>query len=214
MEEMELKSLWQAYDKKLEKSLALNLHLVREMQTQKAKSILRSVARIKVVMLILGVLWVLFLGFLLVNSLSYQKIFFVISTGMIIIFNIIAIAVYIKHLVLLAQIDNSNSIVHTQKKLAELEASTISIVRVLFLQSPFYTTFWWAPGMVEDIRFWLISVPIAALFTGVSIWLYRNITYKNVEKRWFKTLFSGKEWTALDKARAFLKEIDEFERGV
>lgn len=214
MEEMELKSLWQAYDRKLEKSLALNLHLVREIQTQKAKSILRSVARIKVVMLILGVLWVLFLGFLLVHSLSYQKIFFVISAGMIMIFNIIAIVVYIKHLVLLGQIDNSENIVHTQKKLAELEASTISIVRILFLQSPFYATFWWTPVMVEDIRFWLISVPVAALIVWLSTWLYRNIAYKNVEKRWFKALFSGKEWTGLYKAREFLGEIDEFEKGV
>ena len=35
MEDTELKALWQAYDQKLERSLALNLHLVKELQTQK-----------------------------------------------------------------------------------------------------------------------------------------------------------------------------------
>lgn len=212
MEEMELKSLWQAYDKKLEKSLAMNRHLVREVQTQKAKSVIRSMKGIKVIMLLLGIVWVLFLGFLLYHSLTWQKVFFVISAGAIMIFNIIAIAVYIRHLVLIRQIDNSNSVVHTQKKLAELQASTIRIVGILFLQSPFYTTFWYTPAMSGDIRFWLISVPVTALFTFASIWLYRNISYKNVEKRWFRLLFSGREWTAIDKARTFLKEIDEFER--
>jgi len=213
MEEMELKSLWQAYDKKLERSLALNLHLVREMQTQKAKSVIRSMTGIKVFTLLAGVLWVLILGFLGVNSLRVERIFFVVSAGMIMVFNIVAIAVYIRHLVLMSQINNSENVVQTQKQLAELQASTIRITGILFLQAPFYTTFWYTPGMVEDIRFWLISVPVTGLFTFGAIWMYRNIGYKNAGKRWFGWLFSGKEWTAVEKAREFLREIDEFERG-
>jgi hypothetical protein len=213
MEEMELKSLWQAYDKKLERSLALNVHLVREIQTQKAKSVVRTMTGIKVFTLVMGILWVLFLGVLVAGSFTFQRIFFVISAGMIMIFNIIAIAVYIRHLVLMRQIDNSDSVVHTQKKLAELEASTIRITGILFLQTPFYTAFCLTPGMVEDIRFWLISVPVTGLFTFFAVWMYRNISYKNAEKRWFKWLFGGKEWTAVDKAKRFLGEIEEFERG-
>lgn len=213
MEEMELKSLWQAYDKKLEKSLALNLHLVRELQTQKAKSVVRSMTGIKVFTLVVGILWVLFLGVLVTGSFTFQRIFFVVSAGMVMIFNIIAIAVYIRHLVLMRQINNSDSVVHTQKKLAELEASTIRITGILFLQAPFYTTFWLSPGMVEDVRFWLICVPVTGLFTFFAVWMYRNITYRNAEKRWFKWLFGGNEWTAVDKAKRFLGEIEEFERG-
>src|SRR5690242_3082438 len=123
MEEMELKSLWQAYDKKLERSLALNLQLVREMQTQKAKSVIRSMTGIKVFTLVAGILWVLILGFLVVNSLRFERIFFVVSAGMIMMFNMVAIAVYIRHLVLMSQINNSESVVQTQKQLAELQAS-------------------------------------------------------------------------------------------
>jgi hypothetical protein len=214
MEEMELKRLWQACDQKLERSLALNLHLVRAIQTQKAKSEIRSMRGIKVFTLLAGILWVLCLGFLVVNSLSFQRIFFVVSAGMIMVFNIIAIAVYIRHLLLMSQIDNSESVVHTQKQLAALQASTLRITGILFLQAPFYTTFWWMPGMVEDVRFWLISVPVTGVFTYGAIWMYRNISYKNVGKRWFQRLFSGKEWSAVEKAREFLKEIDAFERGV
>ena len=36
MEEQDIKQLWQSYDRKLEKSLALNYRIIREMQTDKA----------------------------------------------------------------------------------------------------------------------------------------------------------------------------------
>lgn len=52
----------------------------------------------------------------------------------------------------------------TPKQLAELQASTLRITGIQFLQAPFYTTFWYASGMVEDVRFWLISVPVTGVF--------------------------------------------------
>jgi hypothetical protein len=209
---MELKSLWQAYDKKLERTLALNLHLVREIQTQKAKSAIRSMRGIKVFTLLAGILWVLVLGVLVFNSLQFERIFLVVSAGMIMVFNIVAIAAYIRHLVLMSRISNSESVVQTQKQLAMLQASTISVTRILFLQAPFYTTFWFTPAMLGNTWFWAVAVPVTALFTFGAVWMYRNITLKNAGKRWFRWLFSGKEWTPVEKARAFLREIDEFER--
>jgi len=64
------------------------------------------------------------------------------------------------------------------------------------------------------IKFWLISVPISILFTLLSIWLYRNLTLKNMGKKWVRNLVnSTPEHTSVFKAMDFLKEIEEFRKG-
>jgi hypothetical protein len=66
--------------------------------------------------------------------------------------------------------------------------------------------------MSGDWGFWLIAVPIALLFAYASIWLYRNINYRNMDKKWFRILFGSSEWTSVIKATNFINEIDEFRK--
>src|SRR5690606_4281035 len=162
MEDTELKALWQAYDQKLERSLALNLHLVKELQTQKARSALRSLAWYKVLLIVLGLVWTGILGWLLYHFFAVERIFFVVSAGMVILFNIIGIASYIRHLVLIHRIDNSDHVLATQRHLAELQASTLRVMRILYLQLPFYTTFFYTREMFlhGGLWFWLSTVPV------------------------------------------------------
>lgn len=216
---MELQNIWKAYDRKLEEarvlnlqSWALNFKSFEAIQTQKAKSKLNSLGRFKTWVIVIGILWVAFLGFLIYHSLTFSKIFFVLSAGMIALFNVFAIIVYIQHVVWIRQIDNSESVVDVQQKAAKLQTSTLQIVRILFLQMPFYTTWWFTPQMVTsgDLKFWLITIPITLLFTFLSIWLYRNINYKNADKKWFKILFNSPEWTSVAKAIQFVKEIEDY----
>ena len=221
MDDIELKNLWKSYDQKLEEarvlnmqSWVLNLRSFEITQTHRAKSKLKSLQNFKFIAVILGIAWVAFLVFLVYNSLTYQKIFFVISVGMIALFSSLAIIVYIKHIILLKRIDNSENIVDTQEKLATLQTSTINIVRILWLQMPFYTTFFFSPAFFHDIKSWIISIPITLLFTFLSIWLFRNINQKNTEKKWFKLLLSGPELNSLNKAVSFVKEIDDFRKNI
>ena len=216
---MELQNIWKAYDQKLEEarvlnlqSWALNFKSFEAIQTQKAKSKLNSLARFKTWVILAGIIWVAFLAFLIYHSLSFSKIFFVISAGMIALFNVVAILVYIKHVIWIRQIDNSESVVDVQQKAAKLQTSTLQIVRILFLQMPFYTTWWFTPQMVTsgDLKFWLISFPIVLLFAFFSFWLYRNINHKNANKKWFKILFNSPEWTSVTKAIQFVKEIEDY----
>ncbi len=144
-----------------------------------------------------------------------SKIFFVISASAIILVTSAAIFVYAYHIVLINQINNCENVLKTQETLARLQLSTINIARILFLQSPFYCTFWWTTGMIvhSPVSFWLISFPVALLFTFVSAWLYKNISIKNIQKKWFKILFNTPEWTVLAKADSFLKEIQDFKKN-
>jgi hypothetical protein len=222
MEDAELKILLETYNHKLEEAKMLNLQswvlnfkCFENMQSQKAKSKLKSLANFKVFAVFLGMLWVLFLGYLVYYSLEMSKIFFVISAGAIMLITMVAIFVYIRQIILIVNINNSENVLKTQETIAHLQLSTINISRILFLQTPFYCTFWWSTSMIVNspVSFWLISFPIALLFTLASVWLYKNISYKNVNKKWFKILFNSPEWTNLSDASAFLNGIEDFKRG-
>ncbi len=223
MEDIELKNIWKEYDRKIEEaklinmqSWVINFKTFEYLQTEKAKSKLNSLGTLKKWMIFGGILWLAFLMFLVLSSLALWKIFFVISLSAVIVFNVVGIMVYIKQVVLINEIDNSENLIEVQQKTSELQASTLQIARILFAQSPFYTTFFWTPQMIASnwTAFFLISLPVTLLFVFASIWLYRNINYKNADKKWFKILFSSKEWTSVIKAIKFMKEIEDFKREI
>ena len=67
MEDITLQNLWKAQDEKLDRTMKLNLFILESMQKQKAQSKLNGLARLKTTAVILGILWALFLGVLLIH---------------------------------------------------------------------------------------------------------------------------------------------------
>lgn len=221
MNDTELKNLLESYNHQLEEakvlnlqSWVLNMQCFETLQKQKAKSKLKSLSNFKIVAVILGILWILFLAYLLYFSMQMPKIFFVISAGAILVVTLIAVVVYLHHILLIHKINNSENVLKTQETIARLQLSTLNITRILFLQAPFYCTFWWNMEMIKNspYSFWLISFPIALLFMLASLWLYKNISIKNAHKKWFKILFNSPEWKSLIKANNFLQEIESFKK--
>lgn len=215
MQELEIINLWKQYDEKLEQSLSLNRKIVIDLQQQKAKNALRPAKQIKLFAVVAGLIYVGFLSFLVYNSLKFENIFFVASLSVSIVITIIAIVVYVDQIYMINDIDNSESVVHIQQKLSALQTSTLKIVRVLLLQLPFYSTWYINFQWIKESpnAFYFIHLPIVFLFVLASIWLYRNIHIKNMDKKWFRFLFSGPEWTSLIKSGQFLKEIENFEKA-
>jgi hypothetical protein len=223
MEDLELKSIWQQYDKRIEEarvlnlqSWALNLRCFETIQTEKAKSKLHALARFKAWVAVLGVLWVLFLAVIIQGSWMVNP-YFTVSAGMIMVFNILAVAVYIRHIVLIREINYSESITATQQKLASLKLSTVNTTRILMLQMPFYTTWFWHSNWIhnDSTSFWLVAFPITLLFTWLAVFLYRNITLKNMHKKWLKLFMSaGPEYSSVAEAQAFISEIEDFKKDM
>jgi len=219
MEDIELKDMWKAYDQKMDDAKILNLQswvvnfkTFEYLQRHKAQSKLKSLSSFKSWAIVLGILWVFLLAVLAFGN-HFRNPYFTISLFMLILFSVIAIGIYIKHILLLQQINYSESIIDVQKKLAELQSSTIKGLRVLWLQLPFYTTFFWSTKWImSDIKFWLIAFPITLFFTLLAIWLYKNITLKNINKKWLRMLLSNKEWTSIIIAKGYLDEIEEFKK--
>ena len=214
MDDITLKSLWKVQDEKLDRTMKLNLFILDSMQKQKAQSKLKGLARLKLVAVILGILWTLFLGVLVYGN-QLQNIYFTVSVGMIMLITIAAIAIYIKHIVLIKELDYSQSITDTQKKLAKLQASTFNN-RFILLQTPFYTTFFWSTEMIQAsvTKFCLIAVPITLLFTLLTLWVYKNLTPLKMHKKWVSFLLKNDpEQVPVIQAQKFLNEIEEFKKA-
>ncbi|WP_462254456.1 hypothetical protein [Ferruginibacter sp.] len=214
MEDITLRNLWKAQDEKLDRTMKLNLFILESLQKQKAQSKLNGLARLKLVAVILGIVWSLFLGMLIYGN-QLQNIYFTVSVGMIMLITVAAIAIYINHIALIKNLDYSQSITYTQKKLAKLQASTFNN-RFIVLQMPFYTTWFWSTQMIESsgIKFWLIAVPITLAFTLLTIWLFKNLTPLNMHKNWVKFLVKNDpEHRPVMQAQKFLNEIEEFKKA-
>ena len=218
MDDLELNTLWKEYDRKLEESRVLNLQswvvnrqTFEWLQTHRAALRLRPTGVFKGRVALLGVVWVLFLGFLLVGNRGRNP-YFTGSVAILFLFNCYAVAAYWKQRSLIRRIDFADTIVQTQQQLSALQASTLRVTRILFLQAPFYSTWFWSDRFIGDNSpgFWLISVPVAAALALLALWLYRNISLANANKRWFRFLFRGVEWTPIIRAMEHLNEIEEF----
>jgi hypothetical protein len=214
MEEQDIKQLWRAYDVKLERSLQLNYKIIREMQTQQAEEKISSFRRNQVFGVVGGIIWILFLVFLIVHALN--NIYFVISVGFIALFNIFAVTAYIRHLAMLDKVNITDSITGAQQKLATIQTSLNNVGRILVLQTPFYCTFWYSQYLVDHggTQFWVINLVIVALFIAASIYLFKTLTYKNIHRKWVKAFiesFGGKQ---IIKAMEFLNDIDDYKAEV
>lgn len=214
MDELELKSIWNAYDKKLEKSLQLNARFFENLQTNKARSKLNALLGIKIAGAATGILWNLFLGALIYGN-HFKNFYFSISVSVLLIFGVIGIAAYIRHIVMINQINYTESITGMQQKLAALQLSTVKITGLLWLQLPFYTIFFWSNEWVTqgNTGFWLIAFPVTIVFAILAIGLYKNISPKNLDKIWVrKLLIMGVEYKYVLAASELLQEIEDFKQ--
>ena len=214
MQDINLNEIWKAQDEKLERTLKLNLFIIDSLQKQKVRSKLGALATFKLVTAILGIIWVVFLGVLIYGN-QLQNMYFTVSVAAIFIFNVIAVFVYLKHYMLLKKINYNESITNTQQRLASLQVSTINIARVLMLQTPFYSTWFWTQEQVRHSqKFWLISFPATLVFVIITIWLYRSISPDNMKKKKWVSRFMniGMEYKSVTQARKFLAELEEFKK--
>ena len=218
MDQSEIINLWKAYDRKLEASLMLNKSNAIEITRLKTKSLLSSMTPLKIFTIIVGMLWVSIGGTIVVNLFvhAYTSVspFFLYSAAFQLLLTAIGIGIYLYQLVLIHQMDITDTLIKTQKRLTQLKSSTLWVARILFLQLPVWTTFYWSMDLIKSghLPYIFLNSVVTLLAIAVSLWLFINIRYENREKKWFRLIFEGKEWTPVIKAIELHKEIEAFER--
>lgn len=219
MENIEIINIWKSYDKKLDQSLVLNRIIAEEITRKKIKSALSSMSLVKFFAIAVGVAWVALLDVIIVNlaihALDKVSLFFLVSAGIQVLITKVAIAIYIHQLVLIYQTDISESIAETQERLARLKSSTLLVARILFLQLPVWTTFYWNKSMLQNGNAFLfiLQAVVTISLSYLAIWLFINIKYENKDKKWFRLMFNGAEWVPIIKSMELLKEVEEFKKG-
>jgi hypothetical protein len=189
---------------------ALHARTIEYVQTFRAETSLRSLVAFKKTAVVIGIIWSLLLGILIYGN-HFKNVFFSASLSVILLFSIVAIVVYIRQIVLIKSINYGEMVVGIQEKLLKLQVSTVNIIRLLWLQLPFYTSFFWSKEWIEsDPAFWYTAFPITLVFTFLAIWIYRLINFKNTDKKWFGKLIGKKDWGSIIAARASLDEIAAF----
>ncbi len=212
MEDTEIINLWKSYDKKLEENLQFNKKNAEDITRIKVQSFLSSMKPMKIFIILAGIVWVVFVDVLIINIFNVASPFFLVSAGIHVLLNKVAIVIYLYQLILIYQVDISEPIMATQEKLVRLRSTTLWISRLLFLQLPVWTTFWWNEVMFQEwnVFQWLISGSVTLAFAFAAIWLFFNIKYENRDKKWFRLLFTGIEWNPVIKSMELLSQIDEY----
>lgn len=205
----ELTELWQNQQVHLQQSMEMNKVLAKEVQTLKLQQLFSSMRPIKIFTLVVGLLWVVFVDSILVATYGIASPYFFWSALLQSAITKVAIGVYLYQLILLYQTDVSHAVSAVQQRIAHLTLSTFWVSRILFLQLPLWTTFWWTESFINEIsplaKSLLFSTVI--LFAAVALGLFINIRIKNREKPWFRWIFRGREWDPLVKAQEVLEEL-------
>lgn len=216
MEDTEIINLWKSYDKKLDENLLLNRKNAEDITKLKVRSFLTSMKPLKIFTILVGIIWVGFGGVIITNlfifAFTMVSKFFLISAGIQLLLTAIALVGYIYQLILIHQVDISEPILETQEHLARLKSSTLWVTRILFLQLPVWTTFYLTESMFENGHtiFYILQGIVTFSFTYLALWLFFNIKYENKDKKWFRLIFDGKEWSPVIKSMELLSQIDEY----
>lgn len=212
MEDQTMFNLWKSYDQKLDVLLVMSRRNAEAITHGKVHSLLSSMRPVKIFTLIVGLLWVFLIDLLIVGAWQIGNPIFVVSMGIQVLLTKLAIGVYVYQLALIGKVSVDAPILDTQETIARLQASTIWITRVLFLQLPVWTTFFWSPAMLDSSSpgWFVFQGLMTGAFTVAAIWLFVNIRYENRNKRWFQWIFRGREWTPMIRAGELLEEVREY----
>ncbi|HMQ06890.1 MAG TPA: hypothetical protein PKC30_06280 [Saprospiraceae bacterium] len=218
MNDKDLKFLWQTTHDQWEKSLIINKKNMEEITRLKARNFLSSMKPVKIFTLISGILWVGILGIIIfhlfINAYDRISLFFLYSASFQVLLTSIAVVMYMVQLDLIYTTDFSGSVLDIQKKLLKLQSSSLNVARILFLQLPAWTTFYWNDTMLAsgNIFFWILQGLITLSAIYGAFWLFSNIKYENRNKKWFQWIFSGNEWLPIIQALEHIKQIEEYQK--
>jgi len=207
----EFQLIWKAYDVKLEKSLQLNLRLLQEVQSQKARSVLRLLIASRTTGIVIGMIYLV----LLVIAFWYVRAqpVMAVSFGVFIVCTVIAIGMYMREIGVIGRISYGDNIIDTQQELADIQSSIIWTLRIGWVQLPFWSTFFVSNELLRKggREFWMIQILITLFLTILAVILYKNITLENAQKKkWVKGMIRGAGMKSVIRAMEFMQEIEDF----
>lgn len=215
MNDTDLKYLWQTGNNQIAINQKSDKSSLDKLTKRNISHFLSSMKPIKIFTLLAGLLWVLGIGYVLIKLtiIAYDQVspYFLYSAFFQVMLTAMAVILYIIQLSTLYSIDFNKPVVILQKTLINLKASTLNVTKILILQLPFWTTFYWNESMFKNgtLPLFILQGAVTISFTCLAIWLFFNLKYENADKWWFKLLLQGKEWEPLITSIGILNDMEE-----
>ena len=215
MNDTDLKYLWQTGNEQIAISQKSDKTSLDKLTKRNVSHFLSSMKPIKIFTLLAGLLWVLGIGYVLIKLtiIAYDQVspYFLYSAFIQVMLTAMAVILYIIQLSTLYSIDFNKPVVILQKTLINLKASTLNVTKILILQLPFWTTFYWNESMFKNgtLPLFILQGAVTISFTCLAIWLFFHLKYENADKWWFKLLLQGKEWEPLITSIGILNDMEE-----
>ena len=215
MNDTDLKYLWQAGNEQIAISQKSDKTSLDNLTKRNVSHFLSSMKPIKIFTLLVGLLWVFSIGYVLIKLTinAYDQIspYFLYSAFFQVMLTAMAVILYIIQLSTLYSIDFNKPVVILQKTLINLKASALNVTKILILQLPFWTTFYWNESMFKNgtLPLFILQGAVTISFTYLSLWLFFHLKFENADKWWFKLLLQGKEWEPLITSIGILNDMEE-----
>ena len=222
MEDKVLSELLNEYDRKISESIPVNTQLLSELKTKKSYSQLKKIRRSRLIELaISSVLSLLLFGYIY-YSWNLHYFGWVVSCIIILSFSLFAVSSCIRQLILISKFSLNQPVIENQKILSRLQIYNIMHLRMAILQIPFYVNyitifsrmffyydFWIHTGAI----FALVNVAFGFLLFQFIWWVFKKISYKNMNIPWVKYLIEHAGGKTIVRAMEFLNEIDVYENN-
>ena len=215
MNDTDLKYLWQTSNEQIASSQKSDKTSLDKLTKRNVSHFLSSMKPIKIFTLLVGLLWVFSIGYVLIkltiNAYAQVSLYFLYSAYFQVMLTAVAVILYIIQLSTLYSIDFNKPVVILQKTLIKLKASTLNVTRILILQLPFWTTFYWNESMFKNgtLPLFILQGAVTISFTFLSLWLFFHLKFENADKWWFKLLLQGKEWEPIIASIDILNDMEE-----
>jgi hypothetical protein len=229
MELDEFKSIWQSNDEKLEKSLRLNEQQIEQIQTQKVASKLGPLYRRRLIECIFHVAAIVLLGVFLIKNKF--EIPYALSAIALLAFYFTTLVNAVKQLNLIKEMDFNKDLATMQSSLVMLQTHIINYAKLAVLFIPSFLAY---PVVISkaikdyDIKFfgefdiiqksngnwWTMMIAVSALLIPLGIWFYREVNYKNIDKRFVKRFIEKSSGKRVTKALEFLKELQSLKQNI
>ena len=221
MELEELKSLWKANDEKLNRTVQLNMQLLKEVNFNKAGKKLRILLLCKIIEMAI----LLFIAVFLWNfSFKYIEVpGFCIPSIVLAAFITAGIISDIRQLAMIIQIQSGGAtpVSQLQKKIEKLKLLIVTYTQMSFITIPLYPLimivgakiFFHVDCWVPQHRMFLMANFLTGLLLfPLFIWLYRQLSKPDGKRPWVNDFLSGSGWNQAVLAQQFLNEIEVFEK--
>ncbi len=222
MELDELKSMWLSENEKLEKRVRLNEQQIELMQGQKIASTISPLFWKQAVICVLHGIVIVFLVVFLVQNIS--QVPFAVSGFLLLAFYVMLCADAWKQIRIIRGLDYNADLVTLQSSIVRLQTHIVGYARLAVLTIPALLAFpVVATKLIKDYsismwsdfdimrqsngNWWTAQIIATAVLIPLGIWFYREISFKNIHKKWVNDFIRKSSGTRITKSLEFLNEL-------